>query len=286
MGAMQVREFDNLNFRNIAFTQTISSESIDFPIDDGLFGATFNGEETTRSDTVTSQIGMVSIKTTELWARPIATLKMLEDSAIDLEAWLSEKTLQAFSLKEEEAFMIGTGLNDRPKGLFTYDAWSDYDVYERNKFATAEIVDDSVLADAIIDAFETLPNIAKANAVYLMNPTTWRVILRLKDGESRYLLNANMLAGGYGRTLYGRPVVLSDYVASMFTISGATVTATSGAKGIACGDMRKTYAIVDRIGLSKIIDNITSMGFVKFGTRKRMGGGAKNFQTCKFIAIA
>jgi len=119
-----------------------------------------------------------------------------------------------------------------------------------------------------------------------MHPTTWRVILRLKDGVSRYLLNANMLAAGYGKTLYGRPVILSDYIAPMFAISGSTVTEISGAKGIACGDMRETYAIIDRIGLTKLTDPYTSKGFIKFSARKRVGGGVKNFQTCKILAIA
>lgn len=286
LGAVQVREFASLNFRNIAFTQNISSESIDFPIDDGLFAATHYGEESTRSTTDTSQIGKVSIKAGELWAEPVVTLKMIEDSAINITAWISDKTTQIFELKEEEDFMVGTGLNDRAKGLFTYDAWSSSTVYERNKLATLTISAYAELADAIIDLYEILPNRAKANAVYLMHPTTWRAILRLKDGVSRYLLNANMLAAGYGKTLYGRPVVLSDYIAPMFTISGSTVTPISGAKGIACGDMRETYAIVDRIGLTKLTDPYTKKGFVKYASRKRVGGGVKNFQTCKFLAIA
>jgi len=286
LGGVQVREFASLNFRNLAFTQNISSDSIDFPIDDGLFAATHYGEESTRSTTDTSQIGKVSIKAGELWAEPVVTLKMIEDSAINITAWISNKTTQKFELLEEEDFMVGTGLNDRAKGLFTYDAWSNSTVYERNKLATLTITAYTELADAIIDLYEILPNRAKANAVYLMHPTTWRAILRLKDGISRYLLNANMLAAGYGKTLYGRPVVLSDYIAPMFTISGSTVTPISGAKGIACGDMRETYAIVDRIGLTRLTDPYTQKGFVKYASRKRVGGGVKNFQTCKFLAIA
>lgn len=286
LGATQVREFASLDFRSVAFTQNISSESIDFPIDDGLFAANHYGEESVRALTDTSQFGKVSIKAGEIWAEPLITLKMIEDSAINITAWISTKTSQAFELIEEQDFMVGTGLNDRAKGLFTYDSWSDETVYERNALATLEIDTDTELADAIIDIYEILPNRAKANAVYLMNPTTWRAILRLKDGVSRYLLNANMLAAGYGKTLYGRPVILSDYILPMFTISKSTVTGISGVKGIACGDMRETYAIVDRIGLTRLTDPYTQKGFIKYSSRKRVGGGVKNFQTCKFLAIS
>lgn len=288
LGPIQTREFASLAFRDLATVQSITAESIEYPIDDGLFGAAHAGEESARQRTANSQVGTVVIKAGELYAYPQVTLKMIEDGAIDIVGWINSKAMQAFDQTEEQDFMVGEDLNDRPKGLFKYDSWTTNGVYERGKFENFTIADDAALADATIECFERLPKKSKSNAVFMMNPTTWIVYLRLKDGVSRGLLNPAMLSAGYGKTLYGRPVVLSEYIPSMFTIGagGAITPAASGTRGIVCGDMSQTYVVADRLGvLSVQEDPLTQPGFVNYYMRKRVGGGAINFQTSKFIAI-
>ena len=49
------------------------------------------------------------------------------------------------------------------------------------------------------------------------------------------------------------------------------------------GDWRKTYIIVDRIGVRVLRDPYTSKPFVLFYTTKRVGGGVQNFDAAIFL---
>jgi HK97 family phage major capsid protein len=49
--------------------------------------------------------------------------------------------------------------------------------------------------------------------------------------------------------------------------------------------LQRGYTIVDRLGITVIRDNITQPGFVKFNMRKRVGGGAVNFEAVKFLSF-
>lgn len=283
IGAVQSREFASLAFRNSANVINISAESIDFPIDDGLFAILNPGEEGTRTATATSSFGKVSIKAGEYFAEPVITTKMLEDSAIDIVSWINRKTEEAFSLAQEEDFMIGDGNNDKPKGIFAYDTWTTTRIYERGKLEAETIATNFTnLADMIIDAFETLPTRAQTNAKYLTSPLLWRTILRMKDSSTDYLLSPAMIATGYGRTLYGRPVIISDYVPAMASITNGTATLVASKKGLACGDF-SSYVIADRLGTKRLEDPYTSAGYVKYRSSKRTGGGLNRFQDIKLI---
>jgi len=55
---------------------------------------------------------------------------------------------------------------------------------------------------------------------------------------------------------------------------------------MAFGDFRTAYQIVDRIGIRVLRDPFTSKPFVKFYTRKRVGGGVKNFECFKVMKFA
>jgi len=60
----------------------------------------------------------------------------------------------------------------------------------------------------------------------------------------------------------------------------------AGNLGIAFGNFAEGYQIVDRVGLSILRDPFTTKGFVKFYTRKRVGGGAVNFEAVKFLKFS
>ena len=52
------------------------------------------------------------------------------------------------------------------------------------------------------------------------------------------------------------------------------------------GDFAEAYTIVDRLGIGVVRDNITRPGFVKYLMRKRVGGGAINFEALKALKFA
>jgi HK97 family phage major capsid protein len=62
----------------------------------------------------------------------------------------------------------------------------------------------------------------------------------------------------------------------------ATYT-TTDALAIGFGDMEETYQIVDRLGITVLVDPYTNKPYVNFYTRARVGGDALNFDAMKFL---
>jgi HK97 family phage major capsid protein len=55
----------------------------------------------------------------ELYAMPAATQSLLDDSAVDIDAWLAEEVRISFAEQEGTAFVTGDGTN-KPKGFLGY----------------------------------------------------------------------------------------------------------------------------------------------------------------------
>jgi HK97 family phage major capsid protein len=52
---------------------------------------------------------------------------------------------------------------------------------------------------------------------------------------------------------------------------------------LAFGNFREGYQIYDRIGIRTLRDPLTTKGYVKFYTTKRVGGGVVNFDAIKLM---
>jgi HK97 family phage major capsid protein len=66
----------------------------------------------------------------------------------------------------------------------------------------------TIIADELIDVQMGVKSVYQENAIWIMNPTTYKAIRKLKDSQNRYLIG-NM-ENGDGFTLLGKPVYLSD----------------------------------------------------------------------------
>jgi HK97 family phage major capsid protein len=58
---------------------------------------------------------------------------------------------------------------------------------------------------------------------------------------------------------------------------------TTDAYALAYGDMKETFQIVDRQGISVLVDPYTSKPYVIFYTTARVGGDVINFESMKFL---
>jgi HK97 family phage major capsid protein len=77
--------------------------------------------------------------------------------------------------------------------------------------------------------------------------------------------------------LLGAPVVVFQDMASYTTAS---------ALAIAYGNMSRFYQIVDRQGVSVLVDPYTSKPYVVFYTTARVGGDVVDFEAMKFLKFA
>ena len=67
-------------------------------------GAEWVGETTDRNNKETPKVGKWRIPVHEQSTRPKATQKLLEDAAVDIEAWLQRKVSDKFARAENAAF--------------------------------------------------------------------------------------------------------------------------------------------------------------------------------------
>lgn len=284
-GRMVKKIYESTPMRQLASVVSIGTDALEGPIDNGEMDAAWVGEKQTRSQTDTSQLGMWRIPVNELYAYPFVTQKLLEDSKIDVEAWISDKASSKFARKENAGFINGTGAL-QPRGLLTYDfstaaddsrPWGTFQYVPSGKAGGFKDPTATVSgADALIDLIFEVKAGYRQNANFLMARRTVGAIRKLKDGEGNYLVDLRLRDGALVESIFGFPITDGEDMPAI----GADALA------ILFGDFAEAYTIVDRLGTSVVRDNITQPGFVKYHMRRRVGGGAVNFEALKAMKFA
>lgn len=256
--------------RALASVETITSDSLDIINDVNLASAGWVGEQASRPDTNTPQIGKSNITAHEMYAQPKATQKLLDDAGINVEAWLADKIAEKFGLLEATAFVSGTGVA-QPRGFLTYANGTAWGQVEQVTSGSSG----AVTADGLISLMYALKEAYQANAAFLANRAVVSAVRKLKDSTNQYLWQPG-LAAGAPDILLGKPV----YMAADMP------TAAANSLSVAVADWRRAYQIVDRIGIRTLRDPYTDKPFVKFYTTKRVGGDVVNFEAVKLLKLA
>ncbi len=105
--------------RAIAGIRQVSGSVYKKPYATTGFEAGWVGEAAGRPQTATATLAELAFPTMELYAMPAATSALLDDSAVDIDAWLAEEVRVAFAEQEGKAFVDGDGSN-KPKGFLAY----------------------------------------------------------------------------------------------------------------------------------------------------------------------
>lgn len=269
---------DGNPMRELATVKTISGESYPFLVRSGSAGSGWVAETAARPVTDTPTYSERRITPYEIYANPAVSQILLEDTAFDIEAEINEAVAQEFSDQENTKFFNGTGTS-QIQGLLagtTVDdaSWADGKV---GILTTASAT--AVTGDELIDLQDALKDRYQANATWLMNKKTFTAIRKLKQGSGgadRYLLwTPEIIGGRLVNTLMGVPVKKCSAMPEM----------AAGALAVVYGDIRAAYVIVDRVGVSIMRDPYTNKPYVNFYTRKRVGGGIRNFEAFKALKM-
>lgn len=279
-GRMVKKIYESSPMRQLANVVTIGTDALEGPIDNGEAEALWVGEKQTRVQTDAPQVGLWRIPVHELYAYPKVTQKLLDDSTIDIEGWISGKAASRIARKEATAFVAGNG-QLQPEGLLmrapvtTGDATRTWNVFQYLATGASGAFATSNPGDAIIDLIYALKADYRANAQFFMARSTVGAVRKLKDGQGNYLWAPGATAG-QPSTLFAYPLVEGEDMPAI----------AANALSIGFGDFAEAYTIVDRLTASVIRDNLTQIGFVKFAFRKRVGGGVTNGEAVKFLKFA
>lgn len=282
------RLFETSDMRSIATVMSITADAVEFPVDhDEAASGGFVTEKATRTETGTPKVGIQKIEVHEQYAEPHATQKILDDAAIDVEAWLAGKISDIMTRTENARFVTGTGAG-APRGFLDYGsaavttddasrAWGVLQYVATGTsagFGTDATVTTADDPDCLITIISKLKPAYRRNARWTMNRGTEATVRKLKDANGRYFVGMGDIKDGVvSFPLFGFPIHTME---DMPAIASDTFS-------IAFGDFRAGYTIVDRQGIRVLRDPFTSKPFVKFYTTKRVGGDVTDFDAIKLL---
>ena len=179
--------------------------------------------------------------------------ELLQDSAFNLESYISSEFSRRIGDKEEDAFLNGDG-SSKPTGILHATAGGTVGVAAAGAAA--------ITADELVDLYYALKAPYRKNAVWILNDATIKLIRKLKTGDGQYLWQPG-IKDGEVNTILGRPYFTSPFMP----------TAQAGAKSIIFGDL-SYYWIGDRQGISfrRLNELYAGKGQVGFMASKRLDG--------------
>ena len=238
-------------FRNIATVIQTSSGDRKIPVVANKGEAAWIDEEGAfvESD---ETFGQVSIGAYKVGTMIKVSDELLNDSAFNLEAYISKEFGRRIGSKEEEAFFVGNGTG-KPTGIFNATGGAS----EGTKTSTAAISFDDVM-----DLFYSVKSPYRKKAVWVLNDTTVKALRKLKDNNGNYIWQPSVQAGQPDMIL-NRPYHTSAYVPEI----------AAGKKVMAFGDF-SYYWIADRQGRSfkRLNELYAANGQVGFLASQRVDG--------------
>lgn len=254
------------------------------PIDKNAADATWVGEQESRPETNTPQLGMFSLTLREIYAMPKVTQKLVDLVSFDVMGWLQTKVGEAFGTKEGAAFHDGNGVA-KPRGFLTHDiatttdatrAWGTIQYIPSGAsgaFATASATVSP--ADALVDMTTALKPQYRAGAVWLMNRNTAGVVRKFKDLDGRYVWTDSLIVG-QPATLLGYPVEIDDDMPNI----------AANSLSVAFGNFNRAYTIIQKPGIKFLPDPFTAKPHVLLYSYRRVDGGMNNSEAIKLLKMA
>lgn len=190
--------------------------------------------------------------------------ELLNDSAFDLENYISSEFARRIGAAEEEAFITGDGTG-KPTG-----------VIGSAQVGVTAATANAITFDELIDLYHSLKRPYRARATFLMSDSTAKVIRKLKDDDGQYIWQPSVTADKPDMLL-GRPVAISDYVPAI----------AANAKVIAFGDF-SYYWIADRQGrvFQRLNELYAVNGQVGFRAYQRVDGKLTLAEAVKVLQMA
>ena len=264
--------------RRLATVRQVSSVSLKKPFTATGLPTGWVGEKDLRPQTGTQVFSEMNFPTQELYAQPAATQTLLDDAAVDIEAWISGEVEIVFAEQEGTAFTIGDGTN-KPKGFLTHPTVADANWAWGSLGYLATGVANAFKAtnpsDQLFDLVYALKAGYRQNGTFMMNRKTQGEIRKVKDTTGNYIWQPPAGAG-QSASLLGFPLAESEDMPDY----------TAGGFAIAFADFRAGYLVVDRIGTRMLRDPYSAKPYVLFYVTKRVGGGVQNFEAIKLLKFA
>lgn len=196
----------------------MGTSAINVPVAGTATLATAEGEGDALGDGATQPtINQITLTASKIAHLVTFSRELLDDSEIDIEAYLTEILAEAMSAKEEALMVAGSG------GLAVATSVNSINI------GTEALGTSSVTATDLFNIFHGINQKYRRNAIWLMNDSTVKAIRLLTDSVAGQFLWQPGLQAGQPDMLLGRPVITSSSMPELAT----------GARAIVFGDFNK-----------------------------------------------
>lgn len=251
--------------RRLANVMQISSSSVDLLLNKTGAAAGWTGEQDDRDATDSPQVQKLVVPVHEMYAKPRATQKLLDDASINVEQWLSDAVAHRLAEIENKAFLYGDG-DQKPTGILSYATAEEA---SWGHFAHVSY-DVENLIDNLVDMFASIKGEHLNDATWLMSRATLAAVRKLKDQDGRHIWQPSLDAAAPS-TLLGYKVEICDELPALGSENAGA--------SIIFGNFNRAYQVVDRQGATILRDPYSAKPYVEFYTTKRVGGDVVNFES-------
>ena len=266
------------SLRAISRVVHVEAGAYDVLIDHAEIGAGWSDEVTPQAETTAPTIDRISIPLHELSASPVASQRILDDAAFDVEGWLAERVADRFLRAESEAFVNGDGVN-KPVGFLTKpeianDSWTWGNI---GYVATGSdgAFDPNNPGDALVDLVYALNAEYRSGSVFIMNSKTAGEVRKMKDNQGRFLWMEGLQAT-QPPLLVGYPALIVEEMPDI----------GSGNHAVAFGNFSHGYTIAERPDLRILRDPYSARPNVTFFATKRVGGDVTDYAAIKTLKFS
>jgi HK97 family phage major capsid protein len=286
VGRVVQKLFELSPIRQLASVVNISTQALEGIYDNDEASVGYVGETAPRPNTNTPVLGKYRIEAWEQYANPKITQTLIDDAAIDVEAWLADKISNKFARFEGSEFINGTGVNHiRGFNQYPFASGTGAGADDTSRpWGTIQDIKTGVNGDfAVTLPADILFDLIQAFKSYYLNgasfATTREVIAKIRKFKEA-TTNAYMwqpgLAKGTPDTLLGYPIVNAQDLPKL----------SSNDHSLWLANWKEAYTIVDRQGMRTLRDNLTDKPNVQFYTTRRTGGGVLNFEAIKAVKFS
>lgn len=277
-GRVAMKVYETSNIRAIAQVDTTTSDAVEGLNDNDEVSTGWTSETGTRSETDTPEIGKWRIEIHEQYAEPRITQKLLDDADLDVGTWLERKLADKFARTENSGFVIGNGVG-KPRGITSYttaataDSSRSWGTMEHVLAGASGDFTSTTPSDKLLELMMALKAEYRNGARWLTNRAVLLKVRKFKEATTNAYIWQPGLQAGQPALICGFPVTEAEDMPAL----------AADSLSMAFGNFKVGYQIFDRKGLSTIRDAVTTKGYVKFYTTKRVGGGVVNFEAIKFM---
>lgn len=266
---------EGASFRSIARQMSVSGGSVDVIVDRDLPAVGWVSEMGERPETAPPSLEKIRIVLQELYAKPKATQKLLDDGAINIEDWLVRKVTDKMTRIENEAFISGDG-EGKPRGFLSYETGDTaaFGRLEHHKTGVDGAFDEDG-ADILMDMVASLKTEYLADAVWVMSRSAQAAVRKLRESETGQYLWQPALGEKPVPTLLGYPVHVLDEMPALLPGTASC--------SIAFGNFKEGYQVVEKPQLNVLRDPYSAKPYVEFYITKRVGGDVIDFDAIKVL---